>query len=245
VTKTITDWTPDPAGAMADAEPQTRGGKLWARIVWLASWLLPPTLMAGAYTILVLTSDMAIMGKAFTAIGFAFVLVLWLVFRIAAESAGLSRAISIGDSDRVLAIANKQLRHRRGDAQRAPYLIYAAVAHNQKLDHASALAAALAAKPARDGQVLLALSVQMLSLLGLDRTTEARPLAAELDKLAQRVDRRLDPMPHHYAHLARARLLAADGNTAAADAELSRVTDDIRAGAALRERAKALRSTAH
>jgi hypothetical protein len=245
VTKTVTDWTPDPEGAAAEAaEPQTPAGKAWARIVWLASWFLPPILMAGAYTILALTSDTDVVGKSFMAIGFSFVLVLWLVFRIAAESAGLSRAIAIGDSDRILAIAARKLRHTRGDAARAPYLIYEAIAHEQTSDYVKALAAASAAKPARDGQSLLALSLRILSLVGLERVAEARALAPALDGLTKRVDRRLDPLPHQYAHIARARLLAADAKSTEANAELAKVIDDIRAGVALRDRARALKTSA-
>ncbi|HTL37685.1 MAG TPA: hypothetical protein VL326_31355 [Kofleriaceae bacterium] len=241
---TTTDWTPEPAET-SPAEPETPAGKLWAQIVWLASWILPPILMAGAYTILALTSDTDTTGKAWMAIGFCFVLVLWLVFRIAVESAGLARALSMGDTDRIHAIVGKQLRHRRNDAARAPYLIYKAVAHELKGEHADALAAASSAKPEpeRVGQALLALSVRIHSLVELGRTSEAQPLLDELDTLAKRVDRRLDPMPLHYAHVARARLLAADAKTSDASAELSKVIDDIRAGEAVREHARALRSS--
>ncbi|HUS31489.1 MAG TPA: hypothetical protein VMZ53_23450, partial [Kofleriaceae bacterium] len=234
-TAPTTDWTPDPAAAgseqPAPTEPETRAGKLWARIVWLASWLLPPTLMAGAYTILALTSDTGAFGKSFMALGFGFVIVLWLVFRTAAESAGISRALSGGDADSLLAISTKQLRRRRrsSDASRAPFLIYKALAHELRNEPTDALAAATEAKPSREHHALLALAVRITSLVDLGRAAEAHTLAADLEALAARVDRRLQPMPHHYAHLARARLLAADAKLTEANAELSKVIDDVRA----------------
>lgn len=237
---TTTDWSPQPT---LEDEAETAVGRLWARIVWLSSWALPPLLMAGAYTILALTSETDRSGKSWMAIGFAFVLILWLVFRIAVESAGISRALAVGDSDRLLAIATKQLRRRTGDGSRAPFLVYKALAHETQGAHAEALAAAEQAKPVRDTHSLLATAVRMLSLVELGRTADARALAVQLDTLATRVDRRLDVMPHHYAHLARARLLAAEGKRAEADAELTKLIDDIRTGPALRERAKSLRSS--
>lgn len=240
---TTTDWTPPADTDTGPVEPETPAGKLWAQIVWLASWILPPILMAGAYTILALTSDTDTTGKAWMAIGFCFVLVLWLVFRIAVESAGLSRALSVGDTARIHAIVAKQLRHRRKETARAPYLIYKAVAHELKAEHEDALAAATTAKPERETQTLLALAVRIHSLVELGRAADARPLLGELDALAKRVDRRLDPMPHHYAHIARARLLAADDKPSDASAELSKVIDDIRAGQAVREHARALRTS--
>jgi hypothetical protein len=239
VTRTTTDWTPQPPEPTD--EPETPAGRVWARIVWTASWILPPSLLAGAYTVLALTSNTTLARKSWMAIGFAFALTLWLVFRNAVESAGLARALAVGDAERLLAIANCQLRRRRGDASRAPYLVYKALAHELQRQPTEALAAATEAKPVRDIHSLLALAVRISSLVDLGRTADARSLTTDLDALTSRVDRRLYPTPHHYAHLARARLFAAEGNAAAADAELANVIDDIRAGVALRERAQALR----
>ena len=238
---TTTDWTPQPT--TLEDEADSAAGRAWARMVWLSGWALPPLLMAGAYTILALTSETDHTGMAWIAVGFAFVLLLWLVFRLAVESAGLSRALAVGDAERLLAISTKQLRRRGGDASRSPFLVYKALAHETLGAHAEALAAAEKATPVRDTHALLATAVRMLSLVELGRTADARALTTQLDALAARVDRRLDVTPHHYAHLARARVLAAEGKRAEADAELTKLIDDIRTGTALRERAKTLRAS--
>ncbi len=208
------------------------------RLAWLGSWIGPPIGMAIAYTVLALTSDTDNTGKAWMAIGFAFVLVLWLVFRIAIEGAGLSRALAVGDSDRLLAISNKQLA-RRGADPRSPYLVYKALAHETRGERAEAAAAIADARPMKDPLELLAASVRVSLAVDAGDLSRARTLVdTELEPVAAKVDRRLEIMPHHHAHIARARVLAAEGRTDDALAELRRVSDDIRAGAALRDRAK-------
>jgi len=215
---------------------------LWNRVVWIASWVLPPALMAVAYTVLALTSETDRSGDAWMAIGFAFVLILWLVFRVAVEGAGLSRALAVGDAEKLMEISTKQLGRRKGDGARAPYLVYKALAHELRGEHAEAEATVREAKPMKEVHALLATSVHIIALVELGRAGEARPLvASELEPRATRVDRRLEPMAHHYAHLARARVLASEGKRTEANAELSKVIDDIRAGTALRARATNLR----
>lgn len=210
------------------------------RLKWLASWTVPPLLLAGCYTVLAITSETDTSGKAWMAIGFAFVLVVWFTFRFAVEGAGLSRALSVGDADRVLEIANKQLARRSSDASRAPYLIHQALAHELRADHAAALAAANAAKPTTPVDKLLHTSVRILALVEAARIVDARALVTELDERAAAVDRRLQINAHHYAHLARGRLLLAEGQADAGKAELAKVSEDIRASHSLRARAKKL-----
>jgi hypothetical protein len=214
---------------------QTARVKRLARIV---SWIGPPIGMSIAYTVLALTSDTDNTGKAWMAIGFGFVLVLWLVFRIAVEGAGLSRALALGDSDKLLAIADKQLARRPGDPR---YLVYKALAHEMRGERAEAAAAIADAKPENDPLALLAASVRVSLAADSGDLAGARKLVDEqLEPLAAKVDRRLQITSHHHAHLARARLYAAEGRKDEARAELRKVSDDIRAGAALRDRAKAL-----
>ena len=210
------------------------------RLKWLASWTVPPVLLAGCYMVLAITSETDTSGKAWMAIGFAFVLVVWFTFRFAVEGAGLSRALAVGDADKVLEIANKQLARRSSDASRAPYLVHQALAHELRGDHAAALAAADAAKPTTPVDKLLQSSVRTLALVEAGRLAEARALSAELDERAAAVDRRLQINAHHYAHLARGRLLLAEGQSDAAKAELAKISDDIRASHSLRTRAKKL-----
>jgi hypothetical protein len=210
------------------------------RLKRFASWIVPPVLMAGCYTVLAITSQTDTSGKAWMAIGFSFVLVVWFTFRMAVEGAGLARALSVGDADKVLAIANKQLARRTSDTARAPYLVHQALAHELRADHTAALAAADAAKPTAPADKLLQSAVRVLALVEAGRLADARAHIAELDERATAVDRRLQIAAHHYAHLARGRLLLAEGKGDAAKAELAKISDDIRASHAMRTRAKRL-----
>jgi hypothetical protein len=199
--------------------------------------------MAGVYTVLAIVSETDTSGKAWMAVGFGFVLVVWLVFRILVENAGLSRALAVGDADRLLALANKQLARRRGDPARAPYLIYRGLAQELRGEWDAALAAVREAKPANAAHVLLAASVRVTALIGRGEAAEARRvLDAELEPASTKVDRRLQPMPHARATFARARVLLAEGKRDEGRAELQRVIDDIRTGDALRAGARALLS---
>jgi tetratricopeptide (TPR) repeat protein len=215
---------------------------LWQRIVWLASWIMPPIGMAGAYSVLAWSSETDNTGKAWMAVGFGFVLILWIVFRLAVEGAGVSRALAVGDAEKLLAITNKQLARKRSDAARAPYLIYKALAHDLRGEHAEALADATEAKPMNERDSLLAASVRAVALAELARVPEARAVVTEIDELAKKVDPRLKPLPHQWAQVARARVLAAEGRKAEADAVLDKLLGDIRSGAGIRARAEALRA---
>lgn len=210
------------------------------RLKSIASWIAPPLLMSLCYTILAVTSETDTTGKAWMAIGFMFVLILWMTFRLAVEGAGLSRALAVGDADKVLAITKKQLARRSNDQVRAPYLVHQALAHELRGDSAAALASADAAKPVAPADKLLQTSVKMLALVESTRIADARALLGELDERAAATDRRLQIVAHHYAHLARGRLLLAEGQGDAARVELKKISEDIRAGHAIRARAKKL-----
>ena len=86
-------------------------------------------------------------------------------FRLAVEGAGLSRALAVGDADKVLAITNKQLARRGNDQVRAPYLVHQALAHELRGDAAAALASAESAKPVTPADKLLQTSVRILALV--------------------------------------------------------------------------------
>jgi ketosteroid isomerase-like protein len=210
------------------------------RVKSIASWIAPPLLMSLCYTILALTSETDTTGKAWMAIGFMFVLILWMTFRLAVEGAGLSRALAVGDADKVLAITNKQLAKRANDQVRAPYLIHQALAYELRGDATAALASVEAAKPVTPHDKLLQTAVMMLALVEAGRVTDARAFMDELDERAAATDRRLQIVAHHYAHLARGRVLIAEGEGEAAKVELAKISDDVRAGHAIRARAKKL-----
>lgn len=210
------------------------------RVKSIASWIAPPLLMSLCYTILAITSETDTTGKAWMAIGFLFVLILWMTFRLAVEGAGLSRALAVGDADKVLALTKKQLAKRSNDQVRAPYFIHQALAHELRGDAAAALASAEAAKPVTPADKLLQTAVKMLALVDTGRAGDARALMPELDERAAATDRRLQIVSHHYAHLARARVLLAEGQDDAAKVELAKIIDDVRSGHAIRVRAKKL-----
>lgn len=212
-----------------------------SRLTRILSWIGPPLGMSIAYTVLAITSETDNSGKAWMAIGFGFVVVLWLVFRIAVEGAGLSRALAVGDSERLLAIADAQLARKRTPQARAPFLVYKALAHQTRGELAAAATAIDEAKPMTDSLALLAASVRVSVLLERNDVAGARKiLDDEIEPRVVKIDRRLEVVPHHYAHLARAQALAAEGHRDDARAELRRVIDDIRSGAALRDYAKVL-----
>lgn len=213
------------------------------RVKSIASWIAPPILMSLCYTILALTSETDTTGKAWMAIGFMFVMILWMTFRLAVEGAGLSRALAVGDADKVLAITKKHLGRRRNDAVRAPFLVHQALAYELRGDVANALQSADAAKPVTPHDKLLQTAVKILALVEANRLADARALVGELDERVAATDRRLQIVAHHYAHLARGRLLLAEGKGDGARAELAKISNDIRAGHAIRARAKKLAAT--
>lgn len=215
------------------------------RWVVLASWVVPPLCMLLAYSVLAWSSETDTAGKAWMALGFAFVVVLWLVFRILVEQTALSRAVASGDAGRILAITEKQLARRRGDAARAPFLIYRAFAHDARGDYPAALATLADARPAEPGLQLLAAAVRVIALVETGEVAAARRVADdELAPLVAKLDARLHAQAHIHASLARGRLLLAEGAHADARAVLGRVVDDVRAGEPIRARARELAARA-
>ena len=211
------------------------------RWVRLASWVLPLVGMALAYTVHAWSSETDNTGKAWMAIGFGFVVVIWLVFRILVEQTALARAVAVGDAPRILAITDKQLARKRGDAARAPFLVYRAFAQESRGDHAAVLDTLDKAKPSEPGLQLLAAALRVLALIETGDVAGARRACnEELEPRAAKLDVRLHAAPHIHANLARGRLLIAEGSRAEANQQLKKVIDDIRAGHALRARARDL-----
>ncbi len=209
----------------------------WMR---LATWILPPLGMAFVYTVLAWSSDTDTTGKAWMAIGFSFVLVIWFVLRVLVEQTALPRAVATGDAARILAITDKQLARRKGDAARGPCLVYAAYAHESRGEPARALELLGEARPIEPGLQLLAAALRVLALAATGEVSEARRVCTEeLEPRAAKLDARLQAAPHTHANLARGRLLLAEGKHEDGTRQLQRVIDDIRAGDAIRERARA------
>jgi hypothetical protein len=206
-------------------------GEVWAL---LSSWVVP-VIMAAAYVVLAITSETDTTGKAWMALGFAFVLVLWWVFRLLSETAALSRAVAVGDTDRVLEITAYQLSRKRGAAA-APLHIYRALAFEMRGEFEQCLAEANRveltglAESARKRWNLLAACARIGALVELGRTADAR---SELDQhvtpALSAFDARLEPAPHILGRLAKGRVLVAEKDPGAL-ATLQTVIDDIRAG---------------
>lgn len=214
----------------------------WTRLV---SWIGPILGMAIAYTVLAWSSDTDTTGKAWMAIGFAFVVVFWLTFRILIEQTALPRAVATGDAARILAITDKQLARRKSDAARGPYLVYAAYAHESRGEPVRALELLGEARPIEPGLQLLAAALRVFALADTGDVAEARRVCSEeLEPRATKLDARLHAAPHMHANLARGRLLLAEGKREEGAAQIKRVVDDIRTGAALRERARAVLAAA-
>ena len=73
-------------------------GRGWA---WAAGWVIP-LMMAGAYCVLIATSDVGVSGALWEAGGFLLVVGFWIAFRKLTHRGALARAIAVGDHDRVL-----------------------------------------------------------------------------------------------------------------------------------------------
>jgi hypothetical protein len=228
----------------ADHMTETPQPQAKSRWLSLATWVLPLVGMAIAYAVLAWSSDTDNTGKAWMAIGFGFVVVIWLVLRILIEQTALARAVASVDSTRILAITDKQLARRRGDAARGPFVVYRAFAQESKGDYAGALSTLADARPADPGLQLFAAAIRVLALVETGDVTSARRITnEELEPRAAKLDARLHAAPHIHANLARGRLLLAEGKHDEARVQLQRVVDDIRAGHPIRDRARALSQT--
>ncbi len=182
-----------------------------------------PLMMGIAYVTLALTSGMDASGVAWLSIGFSFVLVVWWVMRYLMTNAALARALAVGEVDRILELADVQIRQRRGRS-RVPYEAARAVALEIGGDFAGSLAAIealdfgeLGRKPALARQVA---ATRIAALVELRRAADARaildatwPDPAEMLPPTRMVERALATGRVHYA----------DGDHAAATRELDKV----------------------
>jgi len=220
--------------------PQARlgfGGKRGLVWVLLASWLVP-LMMTGAYVVLIATSEVDATGASWEAIAFAFVLVLWFIFRVLTEHAAMARAVDVGDADRIIELTDFQLARHRTARGRAPYHVYRALAFDIRGDAAAALAELDKCQP-RGSSRALAATVRVSALAETGRTADARALF-DADLSAQQ----RDPQLAILARLSEARLRRAEGDEAAASALLAKLADNVRAGSGIRARARSLLTVA-
>jgi hypothetical protein len=144
--------------------------------VWpaLSRWAVP-VMMALAYAFLAATSETDTAGKAWMAVGLGLVLVVWFVFRALTETAALARALRVGDTTRLFALADRHLPRTRRPADRARFLVARAFAHALRGEPAEALAVIGEARPDPELQPL-ASAVTIGALVELGRAAEARAL---------------------------------------------------------------------
>ena len=204
----------------------------------LSRWAVP-VMMTAAYALLVATSETDTTGKAWMAAGLVLVMIAWFTFRALADAAALARALSVGDTERLLALADRGLCHRRArlPAIRARFLVARGLAHLLRGEFPAARTALDAAEPAPDLQPLAA-TLRLIVQVELAARETAGPAAPRGDR--PDTSGALDTFP---VAAPRAPWLAwlADGLRAwrtgqldAATSLLTRVTDDIRTGSALR-----------
>jgi hypothetical protein len=206
-----------------------RRGKLWTGI---ARWLVP-LMMCIAYVFMALTAETDASNQAWMAIGLAFVLVLWWLFRILSSTAALSRAVAVGDVGRILMVADRELAGRRRG--RARFLAAKAYAYEVRGAWPDALAAVDEATAAIEREharsyapYIAAVRVAALVETGVPARVALRPLVGvrgfELDGISR---------------VAHGRVAWADGKLDEASRLFQRVIDDIRAGSAQRATAHA------
>ncbi|HEX3762786.1 MAG TPA: hypothetical protein VHW23_29020 [Kofleriaceae bacterium] len=186
----------------------------------LSRWAVP-VMMALAYALLVATSETDATGKAWMATGLVLVLIAWFAFRAMADTAALSRALSVGDTEALTALANRELARRRRPAARARPLIARGFALLLRGEHAAALAALDEARPGPE-LAPLAAAARILARIELGHSIE--PGAAAVSA----------PRTPWLGWLVDGAIAARDGRLDAAAPLLARVIDDIRAGSALR-----------
>ena len=212
--------------------------------IWrvLSRWAVP-VMMSLAYILLAATSDTDAVGKTLMAAGLVIVLIVWFVFRALTETAGLARALAVGDVARLLALAERHLpRARRPDA-RARLLIARAFAHQLRGDPTAAIAALDEAYPASTRAPSPSDRAHGVS----DSPHPAHDLAplAHVVRLAAVIElgrsttdlRRLPPSAPRLpalTWLAEGQLAFSDNDLDTATQRFARVIDDIRAGSATR-----------
>jgi hypothetical protein len=218
-------------------------GKRGLTWMLLARWLVP-AMMTLAYIFMALTAETDTTGQAWMALGLAFVMMLWWIFRMLTGSAALAHAIGVGDADRILDIAGRELAGRRRN--RAKLLAARAFAFEVRGAWQDALVATDAAATAigeelsgatRTTLAAKVAAVRIAALVELGRADEARTvLAGALAPArvrsgpASAASRLAGIELDAIVELAEGRIAAATGDTASAATHLDHVITDVRAG---------------
>jgi hypothetical protein len=188
----------------------------------LSRWAVP-VMMTLAYTLLVATSETDATGKAWMAAGLVLVLIAWFAFRALADAAALSRALSVGDTTALSALADRARARRRRPAARARPLIARGFADLLRGEHAAALAALDGAGPGPELRPLVA-AARIVACVELGRAIDPGDPATAASA----------PRTPWLGWLAAGAIAVRDGRLDDAAPLLSRVIGDVRAGSALR-----------
>jgi hypothetical protein len=200
-------------------------GRGWAL---LATWVVP-LMMGGAYCVLIATSDVGTSGALWESGGFLLVLGFWFAFRRLTRQAALSRAIAVGDHQRILELATSATD--------------VAVAYEQRRDWPAVLRTLDHDQPRTPSEHVISSALRIHALVETGELARAREvLDRDIEPRTKQLDPRLHAAALSRAQLARGRVLAAEGRAAEADTVLQRLIDDVRAGDNLRAAARALKS---
>jgi hypothetical protein len=207
-----------PGGTAPD--PATAGAA--ERAWWLGSRWGVPVMMTLAYALLAATSDTDLVGKAWMGLGLGLVLVVWFVFRALTETAGLARALSVGDAARLFALADRHLARRGRPIDRAPFLVGRALGRVVCGDFVEALAALDQARPGPAHQPVAAV-IRVVALVELGRPVALARAAVIATPVAPAFGWLADGVAAWHA-----------GELDAAAARFAQVIGDVRGGSLVR-----------
>jgi hypothetical protein len=200
-------------------------------------WVMPLIMVSG-YVGLAITSESTHTAKAWMAIGCGFVIVIWFLVLTLASTAGLGRAVALGDPPRLRAICDRALASRRAAGDRAPFVVYRAFAAELEGDFAGALRE-LEALPPVVGRPPWALRAATIRVGALVETGQVAAARAVLEREVTPIAAREGPVGEALASLAAARVAWGEGALDQARVRLERLRRELRAGDAVRAMALA------
>ena len=181
-----------------------------------------PFLVTSAWIFLAISAETDATGYSWMAVGFAIVLVLWFLFRVAIARAGLARAVAIGDHERLRQLVNKGQRTDRA-------MLYRALADDMQGNWQAVLDGLAGVNGLAGARKLLAEGARIGAHVELRDAAAAREALAQLDKIGNIGGGLATPAPLLRA-LAEGRVLWIEGKLDDAKPKLQRVIDDIRTG---------------
>jgi len=181
-----------------------------------------PFLVTSAWIFLAISAETDSTGYSWMAVGFAIVLVLWFLFRVAIARAGIARAVAIGDHERLHQLAVKGQRTHRA-------LLYRALADDMQGNWEAVLGVLRDVKGLDPARRFLAEGVRIGAHVERRDATSARKALAELEKI-EHVGGGLPTPAPLLRSLAEGRVLWIEGKLDDAQGKLQRVIDDIRTG---------------